>query len=131
MPSGRLAARVAGPSWRGTTFSRLPEKTGIARGAGMQIVASSQDWVAAPEAAICVVGTWPCSGILHSCWAARSDRPKQATVPRTGWSWKSSRIAASAAFMVEKLSSVRIRNKCLWCQQGRRLTAELAGAAGR
>jgi hypothetical protein len=60
-----------------------------------------------------VVDAWPCSGILHSCVAGRSDRPKQATVPRTGWSWNSSKRAAKPAFMSGTLCTIDLMSKAL------------------
>ena len=76
----------------------------------MQIVASWQLWAAAPETATLIVCAWPCSAILHSCLAAEGSS-KQATVPRTGWSWNSSKRAAKAAFMSRTLSTIDLVSK--------------------
>jgi hypothetical protein len=76
----------------------------------VQIVASWQLWAAAPETATLIVCAWPCSAILHSCLAAVGSS-KQATVPRTGWSWNSSKRAAKAAFMSRTLSTIDLVSK--------------------
>jgi hypothetical protein len=94
-------------------MSNLLDKAGIAGGAGVQIAATWQLWAAAPETVRLVVGALPCSGILHSCWAGRSDRPKQATVPSTGWSWNSSKNAAKTAFMHGTLFTIALVSKAL------------------
>jgi hypothetical protein len=99
MSRGDVAARLTAVACRGTAVSRPLEKPGIASGAGMQSVASSQVWVVAPGVATCELGVCPCSAILHSCSAARSERPKQATVPSTGCSCTRSRSTASTDFM--------------------------------
>jgi hypothetical protein len=80
----------------------------MAGGAGVHTEASSQFWASAPDGAIVVAGLGACpwSGILHSCRPARSDALRQATDPSTGWSWKSNRRAARAAFMSGTLSPI-------------------------
>jgi hypothetical protein len=77
----------------------------------VQIVASWQLWAAAPETATLIVCGWPCSGILHSCLGAPPGSSKQATVPRTGWSWNSSKRAAKTAFMSGTLASIELLSK--------------------
>jgi len=92
-------------------MSNLLDKVGIAGRAGVQITATSQGWAGAPETVMLVVAALPCSGILHSCLAGRSDRRKQATVPMRGWSWNSSKNAAKTAIMSGTLSTIDLMSK--------------------
>src|SRR2546425_1213469 len=92
-------------------MSNLLDKVGIAGRAGVQITATWQGWAGAPETVMLVVAALPCSGILHSCLAGRSDRRKQATVPTRGWSWNSSKNAAKTAIMSGTLSTIDLMSK--------------------
>ena len=89
------------------------DKAGIAGRAGVQIAATWQCWAVAPEIVMLVVSASPCSGILHSCLAGRSDTTKQATVPTRGWNWNSSKNAAKTAIMSGTLSTIGLVSKAV------------------
>jgi hypothetical protein len=124
IPRGSVAASGPADSSNGTAVSRPADKPGTASGAGLQIVANSQLWAAPRDTARVIVGVWRCSGIRHSCCAAFLDRPRQATVPRTGWSWNISRRAVSTAFMGGTLASIQVESK-------HRQGAAIVNVAGR
>jgi len=98
-------------------MSNLLDKAGIAGRAGVQIAATWQSWAAASETVMLVVSALPCSGILHSCLAGRSGRPKQATVPTRGWNWNSSKSAAKTAIMSGTLSTIDLVSKGVGCDR--------------
>jgi hypothetical protein len=91
---------MGGTECEGTTLTIWPTKDGTARGAGAQAVAIGQLGGETGSAAerLCD-GTLPCSSILQSSWTGIRTRPRQATAPRAGWSWKSSTRAVNNAFM--------------------------------
>ena len=111
MLGGSVAVRAPAPSWNGATVSRRSANVGIAGGAGVQMAADWQLWLAAPATVMLVVVIWPCSGISHPCLAGRFARPRQTRVPNTGWSWNRSKSAASTAFISGRLSEMDVVSK--------------------
>lgn len=75
------------------------------------MAADWQLWLAAPDTVMLVVAIWPCSGISQACMAGRFARPRQTSVPNTGWSWNRSKSAASTAFMSGRLSGMDVVSK--------------------
>jgi hypothetical protein len=87
MSTGEVLAAMSGADWVGTARTSWPVKAGMLRGAGVHTVARAQlgEGIGSPAERLCN-GTLPCSGMLQSCWAGLRTRPRQATVPSTGWS---------------------------------------------
>ncbi len=83
----RVAAAVIGAlEWSVLTDSRLSDKLTTASGLGAQTEASAQFGAGDSVWATALGGLAPCSGIWHSAWLARSERPRQAAVPKRGCS---------------------------------------------
>jgi hypothetical protein len=96
----KVAAAMIGDSkWRAITDSRFSGKLTIASGLGAQKEASTQFGADDSVWATVLAGIAPCSGISHSSPLARSDRPRQAAVPKTGCSWSSRSRAAKTDFI--------------------------------
>lgn len=100
MPN-RVAATVAGdPGWSGIADWTLSAGSTIATGLGAQTEANSQFGAADWFGARALRGFEPCSGISHSCWAAASEKPRQAAIPNRGCSWNIRSREAKRAFMI-------------------------------
>jgi hypothetical protein len=96
----KVAAAMIGDSkWRAITDSRFSGKLTIASGLGAQKEASTQFGADDSVWATVLAGIAPCSGISHSSRLARSGRPRQAAVPKTGCSWSSRSRAAKLDFI--------------------------------
>jgi hypothetical protein len=108
MPNRVAATMVGDPGGSGITDSRLPARLTIARGLGAQTEASAQFGAGDSFGARVLSGIEPCSGISHSCWAAPSEKPRQAAVPKRGWSWNNRSRDAKRVFMTGHYSYVML-----------------------
>jgi hypothetical protein len=99
MPKRAAVAMIGDSEWRSIRDSRFSARLTTATALGAQTEASAQFGAGDSVWATVLVGIAPCSGTWHSALLARSERPRQAAVPKRGCSWSRRSRAAKVAFI--------------------------------